>query len=372
MQVVLANESPEERTRNRIEVAGLGLTCEASDCVSYADLSVRLSRQPQAELVLVVLAPNHLHAGLDAVRLARSYNVPVVAVGPSSDPQLILHATRLGAEYADRAQLSKDLAEVMEGLRHSGRLPFGQAECVSITSALPGSGVTTLATNLAYAWGASYPGKVVLAELAPVTPELSLNLDLKVTHTVDELVRDADRLDTHMLEQAMSAECFGVRVLASRPDTLSPPALNPTVTRKIVTLLRSLFEHATLDLGYGLGPAALEAMRLSETVVVVSKIDIPSLRLTRGYMQALAQAGVDKAKLRLVMNRYGQTGQLAWRKAEEAMPVPALLWIPDDPGSVNAALNAGQPVVQAARRSPLARRVGELATLLNGRQAVTR
>src|SRR5262249_31083276 len=157
-------------------------------------------------------------------------------------------------------------------------------------------------------------------------------------------------------------------VLASKADTLAAPALNPDVTRKIIVLLRSLFEHTTLDLGHGLSPAAVEAMKLCETVVVVSRIDVPSLRLTRSYMQALAQSGIDKAKLRLVMNRYGQVGQLAWRKAEEAMPIPALLWIPDDPGSVNAALNGGQPVMQAARRSALSRRVTELATLLNGQQ----
>jgi pilus assembly protein CpaE len=174
-----------------------------------------------------------------------------------------------------------------------------------------------------------------------------------------------------MIDRAMAAEKNGVRVLASKPETLSGPTLEAGVMRKIVTLLRSAYSYTALDLGFGVAPAALEAMRLSEAVVVVSRIDVPGIRLTRNYLNTLVEAGIPKNRLQVVMNRYGQNGQMQWKKAEAALPMPAAIWVPDDPRAVNHALNDGQPVVQNSRSSSMARRFAELAAILNGKKTDT-
>src|SRR5260370_36853211 len=99
MQVVLAAGAGGDQSRNRLDVSGLGLSCSASDCISYADLKVRLSQKPRAELVLVFLSPAAPADGLNAIRTARNFSLPVVAVGPSVDAQVIIQATRLGAQF---------------------------------------------------------------------------------------------------------------------------------------------------------------------------------------------------------------------------------------------------------------------------------
>lgn len=365
MQVVIANENSEDRTRNRLDVSGLGMTCLAPDCVNFADLKFRLSQTPPVELVVVFVSPNNLAAGLDAIRAVRGFSIPVVAAGSSSDPQLIIQTTRLGAEFADAAKFVSDLEDVLERFRAAGTVALRRGHCVVVTAAGSGAGVTTVATNLAFAWGAKYANKVALAELSAGTPELALNLDLALAHTIADLCRDVDRLDAAMLDRAMSPAVAGVRVLASKQETLEAPVLSPATMRKVVVLLRTLFDRVTLDVGSGAAPAALEAMRLSEAVVVVSRIEVPSLRLTRKYINQLLDAGIPQNKLKLAMNRYGQSGQLDWKKAEAALPFPPDVWIPDDPGNVNSALNKGQAVAQYAGRSGVAKNITKLAQALD-------
>ena len=46
--------------------------------------------------------------------------------------------------------------------------------------------------------------------------------------------------------------------------------------------------------------------------------------------------------------------------------MPVVVWLPDDPGALNQALNQGQPVVQLARAAKISKRFHELAKQLNG------
>jgi pilus assembly protein CpaE len=244
--------------------------------------------------------------------------------------------------------------------RHQGRV-------IAVLAANPGSGVTTLASSLAFAVAAHHPKEVALAEVGNGVPELALDLDLKPRHTVDQLVGDWERVDASMVREAVVAHPDGVHVLAHAPQTLEPAAVTPPAMRQVVLLLRTLFEFSVLDLGHSLTPASLEAVRLADQVVIVVRLDVPSLRLGRALLRRLADQGVPDDKLRTVANRYGQRRQVAWQKAEEALGVTVAAWVPDDPGTVNKALNMGQPLVAAAPRASITRRIDRLAAQMNGR-----
>jgi pilus assembly protein CpaE len=237
---------------------------------------------------------------------------------------------------------------------------------VAVISAHPGAGVTTLATNLAFALADKYPGRVALAELGAGVPELALDLDLRPGHTAEELVSDWERMDSRMLRQTLAEHPGGVQILACAPEALAPVMLPQQAMRRTIVLLRSLFDHTILDLGYSLSASALEAMSLAEAVVVVVRLDIPSLRLGRRFLRQLAERGVPERKLQLAGNRYGQRGQLGWKNIEKALGASVLVWLPDDSAAVNEALNNGKPLVHTARRAKITRRIAQLAEHLNG------
>jgi pilus assembly protein CpaE len=368
MRVVVTAETVDQINTLRHVALGAGLECSAGDDPAYADLAGRLNQSP-ADLVLVGLGADPAEA-LGVVQVtAAQWDVPVWAVGPSSDREQIILFLRAGArEYLDEDKLPLDLAVALERLRVGGPVTGPpQGLTIAVIGAAPGSGVTTVATSLAFALARKHKNEVVLAELGSTVPELALDLDLDPQHTVADLIRDWQRMDPIMVRQALVPHPAGIGVLAYSPETLAAAAAPPGALRQAVRLLRAAFPLSVLDLGHTVGASELEAMALADSVVVVVRLDVPSLRLSHRFISHLKDKGVLSQKIRVVGNRYGQRGQLTWRKAEQALGTSVLVWIPDDPGTMNRALNDGRPLVQTARHARITRRFDLLARQLNGR-----
>lgn len=369
MRVVVAQEQPGSSEPIRQLLLGMGLVCGAGDCVAHADLPVRLAQNP-ADLVLV-RAGADVGATLDVVRQALPLTkAPVMVMGPAADAQQILRYLQGGArEFLDEAQLQTNLESALEKLRLSGEGRQGTGVVVGVVSPTPGSGVTTVATNLAFTWAEKHPNQVALIELGRGAADLALSLDLTPRHTVADVHQDLGRLDATLLRQSMLAHPGGVQILAHKAETLATEPLAPATVRKSVILLRTVYAASVLDLGHTLDEEHNEALRLCDFVVVVIRLDVPALRQARRFLRLLDTVGVPKDRIRLVANRYGQRGQVAWKKAEEAIGAKFAGWITDDAGKMNAALNQGQPLVKVARYAGITRRFYKLTDQLNGQQA---
>jgi pilus assembly protein CpaE len=367
MRVVVAQEQTGAAEPVRQVLLGLGLECSGADVVAFQDLPVRLSQGP-VDLVLTRIGPD-VSAALKAIQQATGQTgAPVLAVGPASDVDQVLQASRSGArEYLDEKRLADDLQAALEKLRQAGVVKHGQGLVVAVASATPGSGVSTVAANLAFAWADKSPRKVALLELGQEAADLALSLDLQPQHTVTEVAENWQRMDATLLRQSMVVHPEGVCVLAQKPETLLANPLEIPVVRKTIVLLRTIFEKAVLDLGHTLKEEHYEAMRLSDRVALVVRLDVPALRQARQLMKQCLRRGIPEERIRHVANRYGQSGQLSWKKAEEAIGAKFAGYVPDDSAKLNKALNRGQPVVRYSPHSSVTRRFYKLAWQLNGK-----
>jgi pilus assembly protein CpaE len=122
-----------------------------------------------------------------------------------------------------------------------------------------------------------------------------------------------------------------------------------------------------LDLGQSGDPGLLTALTLSDKVVVVLRLDVPSLRLTRQFVRQLSEQGVSRERMRLLANRHGQRQQITRKKAEEVLGVAIPEWVPDDPATLNHALNHGLPLLSTARGAEITQSFANLAMNLNGK-----
>lgn len=364
MRIVMTQPAADDSWDQRRQVVlGLGLGCDATDCVSYEDLPIRLAQTPAADLVLVFAAEDTAAALLVTHEAART-GAPILAAGPPLETEQILPLTRAGARaYLDQARLREELTPLLDQLSKTGVVADQRGRMLGVTAALPGSGATTVATGVAFALAVHQPNRVGLAELGAGPPELALALDLQLTHGVADLEDSWERLDAAMLHSTLVAHPAGVHVLAQKPDLLSAAPLTPSALRQTLLILKAEYDCTVLDLGHP-NAVDIQALALMDAIVLVVRLDVPSLRLTRRYIRRLTEQGVEKDKLRLVANRYGQSRQVGWRQAEEALNAPIMEWIPDDPGALNAALNEGAPLIQTARRANITRCFDRLAAKL--------
>jgi pilus assembly protein CpaE len=363
MRAVIAAERPTDREKYRVAALGVGLECRANDCVPATELQARLAREPAADLVLVAMsdpADAPLAALGHASMVARTV---ALAVGPVSDAVLIHKASGAGARrYLDEDRLQEQLTAALDSLSKEGAVTLRRGKVIAVCSAQPGSGVTTTAAALAFALAAEKKGSVALAEPGTGVPELALDLNATPANGLDQLLRLSERADASMARAAAVEHPAGVAVLAYPAETLVPEYVTAEQAKRLVTVLRAGYDWVVLDLGHGLTDGNVEFVHHADRVVVVTRQDVPAVRLTRRFLKGLAIAPAER--LVLLANRYGQAGHLAWKKVEDALKVPVKEWLPDDPSGVNAALTAGEPVAVAARGSGLNKAAGKLVKAL--------
>lgn len=364
MRVVIIDETAPSHQPLRQIILGLGLTCHAEDCVTCDGMPVRLAHG-NVDLVLVRVGRD-VRLAQRAIQQALSLTpAPVMAVGATKDPQLILRMVRAGARrYLDERYIREDLQHALDQMVPLLGAAEPKGRLLAVTSVVPGVGVSTVAANTAFALADKHPGQVALAELGSGVPSLALTLDLAPRYVLTDVFAQWERLDTTMLRQALCDHPAGVAVLAHPADTLSVPPQAAATMRTIALLLRSMFDHVIADLGHGLDAGTAEAMKLADRILVVTRLDVPALRLTRKHIQQLMQAGVPAERVQLIANRYGQAAQVARKQAEQAVFLPIQVTIPDDVPAVNRAMNSGMPLLRAARFARITKSFAALAERL--------
>lgn len=367
MRAILCSDQTLGRDALRQVVLNTGLECGAEDCVALKKIMPRLVLG-DFDVVLVDVSLNSSSA-LEAIQAASSRSAaPVLAIGSNGDSNLILQAHKAGArQYLDGARPRDELILAIEKLHLSDKTAYRRGKVIAVTAAVPGTGVTTVSSGLAFALAEKHPRQVALVELGPEIPELALNLDLQPVHTLSQVMRDWDRIDSSTLRQAMLDHPAGVQILVDPPGEPHNANLDPAACKQVIALFKAMFDYAIVDLGHGaLGAATHQVLAMAQAVVVVIRLDVPSLRLTKLYLAKLEQLGVPQEAIFLVANRYGQRRQLPWRKAEDTLGMPVQIWLPDDPGTLNHAVNHGTPLVQTSRRARITRRFDQMAKSLNG------
>ena len=368
MHAIFTCEKPGDCDSYRQILINCGVECGAGDSVPFHEFHTRVNRGGAD--VMIVLMGNEPKETLRVIQEAHEKkSAPILVVGPSHDAQLILQSLKAGArEYLDIDQLRDGLHKALEKLGAPASAGYRRGRSIVVTGANPGVGVTTVASGLAFALGKDNPKNVLLAEFCPGVPELALDLDLHPSISVTQLLKDWHRVDSTTVRKAAMEHAGGIDVLTDITNFGMVPAIESGAGKQLMSLVRTMYEYAVYDLGHGSQTAlGQEAVRNADKVVIVLRLDVPSLRMAHDYLIHLANMGVPSEHVLVVANKYGQSQQVNWKKVEEAIGVKVDVWLPDDPGTVNYALNMGLSLPQASSWSKLIRRFGELAHQLNGK-----
>jgi pilus assembly protein CpaE len=237
---------------------------------------------------------------------------------------------------------------------------------IAVLAPSGGAGSSTLAVNLSVLMARQHRA-AVLFDLKLVAGDLATLLDLKPTHTLADLCQNVSRLDRALFERSLVRHQSGVHLLAAPSHYDDIAQITPEGVRQALTLAKAAFPYVVVDLDHSFHPEQVEVLHQAEIVLVVFRLDFASLRNTRRALEYLERLGLRRDQIKLVVNRYGQPKEVPAFKAEEALGMKVLHYLPDDPKAVNRAINNGVPVVIDAPRASVSRSVAKLAEHVNGR-----
>ncbi|MEW5959699.1 MAG: response regulator [Chloroflexota bacterium] len=207
-----------------------------------------------------------------------------------------------------------------------------------------GCGVTTLAVNTAVALAVTQKAKPALIDLAPLGGHAAVMLGLRPTSSVVRALSAGNNLSLDSLRPHFIEHIAGVQLLASDLNPEYQLAANHPLER-LATVLKPAFRFTIFDMPRRvLTPAYSALLQQLDKVVVILSPDVPSLQSTAITLQSLAQLGVSKSKIELVVNQVVAVGALPLETIQHAVKRPMAAGIPYEPEMVKA-VNSGKPLL---------------------------
>ncbi len=366
MQVFIISDS--ERASQQVQQVLLreGQECPEGNLLSLNMAVERVAQGPAPELGIVVLAPDPERALRMVTELRLVSTLRLLVIGPASDPRLVLQSLRLGAsDFIDEGELESDLTEALARLQIESGAGAELGQIIALLAPSGGSGSSTLAANIATVL-AQLHTKSLLVDMKLESGDLATLLDLHPTHSLADVCQNMGRMDRVMFERCLAAHATGLKLLAP-PQTYPQVAdVTPEGIRQVLTLARNLFPYVVLDLDHTFRDEQIQALRMTDTILLVFRLDFASLRNTNRVLEYLGRLGVRSDKLRLVVNRYGQPQEVPFAKAEEALGMKIFHFVPEDSKTINRANNNGVPVVIDYPSAKIAKSFTKLAFSVNG------
>jgi len=327
-------------------------------------LEIRL-RQFQPEVVLVDVGTDlETACGLVSFICALPSPPPVVALDRSGPPETVLRLLRLGArEYLalpfEAGVVQAAAAGIARQLGSQNRKPEEPATVVAFSSAKPGSGASTLASQTAFALRRITRQPVLLADLDLLDGAAGFYAGCRSGGSFLDL-----------LERASWPGKFGEGFFGAGPDGLEvapapeSPAelpLDPVQFRQAMDQLRAAYAWIVLDLPVIFHRASLMAMAEADRAFLVVTLDLAALHLARKALRLIERLEGGR-KPEVLVNMAGRGDGLIRPELDKILGVKVFEQMPDDAPGVRRAAALGQPL----SGTPLGQAIDGLAGQLAG------
>jgi pilus assembly protein CpaE len=254
------------------------------------------------------------------------------------------------------AALKDTVAERLAGLPISvkatnGSLPppTRSGKVIVVVSPKGGSGKTAVATNLAAALAVRFPGRVAALDLDVQFGDMCTSMGLEPEHNLAQVATSV-QVDATTIKLFLTPYDPGLYVLCGART----PAEADVVTHHHVS-------RVVVDTPAGLDDRTLAALECATDLLLVSSLDVTSIRSLRKAVEAMDAIGVTKTR-HFVLNRADAKVGLRVTDASEAVGLPIEAMIPSA-REIPLSMNVGTPVVKLEPRSKVAKQMAQLTHL---------
>ncbi len=328
-------------------------TAQFSECLSRAS-------EFAPDVAIVFLDEQPGSAGcltLEQLKKTRE-NIFVFAVSSERSAELIVKAIRAGADELISAmpsteELLKAFVRVVERRKQSGSVTAETRRVVTVYSPHGGTGVTTLAVNLAVGLHRLTGEEVVLVDLDLQCGETPVFLDFKPLYSILDVCQGIGNLDQAYMAGALYAHSSGIRVLAPPMNMEEGEAVTAADFEKILATLQAMYPYVVIDAGSHLSETQLVAIEKADDVFITTDNMVASIRAIQRCMDTLNRLGLETDGFHLVLNRPMARSEISAADITEALKLEIAHKLPIDEATAITAANHGKPLEKVNPRSPL-------------------
>jgi pilus assembly protein CpaE len=340
----------------RPDVIVMDINMPGMDGVQAAEIISQ--RLPTCPIIMM-----SVHGEVDQLKRAISAGAREFLVKPFSGDEFSASIrTVFERELTRRTQFESSLPTVPA----AGVTDEGDHQVIAVFSPKGGAGRTTIATNLAVALHRDTGSRVCLVDanlqFGDVGVLLNLNpKDRSIAEAVETGEPDGDIIDSVLVDHST-----GIHVLLAPPSPEGADLVTPAYMRRIVEHLRIGHDFVVIDLPSGLSDLSLAVMDAADTILVLTALEITTIKNVRLFLEVTEQLEYARSKIRLVINRADAAQGIRIADVEASVRRPIDGTIVSDGRLSVLAVNRGVPFVVSHPDSVLSRDVTKLARTLAG------
>ena len=233
-----------------------------------------------------------------------------------------------------------------------------QSRVITVFGTKGGIGKTTISVNLA----------VLLAQMGKKTAiidtdlqfgDVNVFLDLDPKDTIAELAQDRNASDIDAIKRFMMLHYSGVSVLCAPKSPEYAEYVTAKHIETIINTMRPHYDYIIIDTTPMFNDATLVAIENANLVLLVSALDISTLRNTRMCLNILDSIQ-QKDKVELIVNRITD-GIITIRDVKRVLDMQIKNRISLDYKTALTSQNKGIPIVIEAPRTQIAQELTQIA-----------
>jgi pilus assembly protein CpaE len=334
------------------------------------------------QVTVVILGPNlGQEQSLELSRRVQTsqQDVSVVLVANALTPDVLQQAIRsgvrdvlpaafTGAQLIDTVARAESLSLQIRG-RVGGAPPVladgdgADSKVITVFSSKGGCGKSFVSSNLAVALSQRTGEEVAMIDLDLQFGDLAIMLQLFPARTIYDAAQNLDRLDADALKGYLTPHRGQVFLLAAPLE----PGLSETISAesvaKIIRLMKRTYKYVIIDTPPSFTDHVLAALDESDESVLITSMDVPSIKNLKLSLQTLELLGFGRDRIRLILNRADSKVGLRVQEVEKTLGTRIDVSIPSS-REVPLSINRGTPLILEDPKSPVVASIMKLVDII--------
>ncbi len=292
-------------------------------------------------------------------------------------PDLMKRVLRAGADELlflplDPGDATRALFKISESRRREEvhNITGSGGMIVSLVSLIGGTGVTSLAANLALALRYAFDKRVAVIDLDLQTGGLAVFLNLEPERTIMALSEGTRKLDSIQLESALCKHASGIYLLAAPKRIEDSELVTDATVGAILDLMRQLFDFVIVDCGTHIDANTVAAWERSSNLFYVLDQSIGAARCAWRFVDLVGRLGLPGVEPNFILSRFVPNHPISEEQLSHTLAKSIHSRIPRDEKVLERVQLSAQDLWQVAPNSPLAKSIEDLARRLEvGKEA---
>ena len=303
--------------------------------------------------------------------LAKEFpNLYILALSATPEAEYALETMRAGAhDLLCKPVREIDLSIALEKARKARMRKESterRGKIVTVFSNKGGNGTTTIASNLSDALATEHGKRVVVVDLVMAHGDVTMFFNVTPTYTLLDLARNSGKADPEYIDSLIVRHSSGVCILADPPRIEDAEQISADQVREMLATLRSTFDVVIVDTPHQFDEKTLAALEMSDTILLVTLMNLPALKNTQRSIELFARLGIFDDRVQLVLSRYLPNDEISRESIEGILNCPVFYAVPNDYPTVLSSINRGKLLSEVAPEKEVAAAFRCMAEMLAG------